>query len=191
MPVQIGTKPDHDFNEPLGLLSDCHRRIEHFLGVLLRVAARGGAGLSATESGALSSALVYFREAAPRHTADEEVSLFPRLRASNNAEVKQSLAEVARLEADHAHADRLHREVDELGSEWLHAGRLEPAQATQMKAALEELQTIYTAHIQVEDTRVFPLAGRVLDHAAQQEIGREMAARRSIGLTHIAGPNRP
>ena len=29
---------------------------------------------------ALESALRYFREAAPKHTADEEESLFPRLR---------------------------------------------------------------------------------------------------------------
>lgn len=37
MPLQIGQHPDHGFTEPLGLLSDCHRRIEHFLLVLLTV----------------------------------------------------------------------------------------------------------------------------------------------------------
>jgi hypothetical protein len=37
MPIQIGTKA-HDFSEPTGLLSDCHRRIEMFLGSLQRVA---------------------------------------------------------------------------------------------------------------------------------------------------------
>ena len=34
-PLQIGAAPDHDFDEPLGLLSDCHRRIEHFLDILI------------------------------------------------------------------------------------------------------------------------------------------------------------
>ena len=38
MPVRIGGRPEHGFDEPLGLLSDCHRRIERFLGVLAAVA---------------------------------------------------------------------------------------------------------------------------------------------------------
>jgi hypothetical protein len=38
MPVQIGAKT-HNFSDPTGLLSDCHRRIEMFLGV-----ARGDCG---------------------------------------------------------------------------------------------------------------------------------------------------
>jgi hypothetical protein len=33
MPVQIGAKA-HSFSDPTGLLSDCHRRIEMFLGSL-------------------------------------------------------------------------------------------------------------------------------------------------------------
>jgi hypothetical protein len=37
MPVQIGTTT-HSFSDPTGLLSDCHRRIEMFLGVLQTVA---------------------------------------------------------------------------------------------------------------------------------------------------------
>jgi hypothetical protein len=37
MAIQIGQRPDHDFHEPLGLLSDCHRRIEHFLRVFIAV----------------------------------------------------------------------------------------------------------------------------------------------------------
>ena len=45
MAVKIGATPEHSFEQPLGLLSDCHRRIELFLGVLTRIAedARGGA----------------------------------------------------------------------------------------------------------------------------------------------------
>ena len=31
MPVQIGTET-HNFSDPTGLLRDCHRRIEMFLG---------------------------------------------------------------------------------------------------------------------------------------------------------------
>jgi hypothetical protein len=38
MPVQIGAKTQN-FTDPTGLLSDCHRRIEMFLGTLETVAA--------------------------------------------------------------------------------------------------------------------------------------------------------
>jgi hypothetical protein len=62
-------------------LSDCHRRIEKFLEQIIRVCttARGGE-LNAGQREALEVALRYFRQAAPLHTADEETSLFPRVR---------------------------------------------------------------------------------------------------------------
>ena len=44
MPTQIGQRPDHGFDEPLGLLSDCHRRIEHFLDVLATITDEAAAG---------------------------------------------------------------------------------------------------------------------------------------------------
>ena len=54
-------------------MSDCHRRIERFLTVLVRVAERGS--LEGEARGAFEAALRYFRDAAPKHTADEEESL--------------------------------------------------------------------------------------------------------------------
>ena len=36
MPVQIGAQT-HNFTDPTGLLSDCHRRVEMFLGTLVAV----------------------------------------------------------------------------------------------------------------------------------------------------------
>ncbi|HEV2691229.1 MAG TPA: hemerythrin domain-containing protein, partial [Bryobacteraceae bacterium] len=87
MPIQIGQKKESDFSDPLGLLSDCHRRIERFLGVLIRICQkRNGGTMAADERQALETALTYFRNAAPKHTADEEDSLFPRMRASGRAE---------------------------------------------------------------------------------------------------------
>ena len=34
MPITIGTRPESDYGDPLGLLSGCHRRIERFLDLL-------------------------------------------------------------------------------------------------------------------------------------------------------------
>src|SRR5437660_7837791 len=104
MPIQIGQKPESGFNHPLGLLSDCHRRIEQFLKVLIQVSETAdGASMTPPEIAALQNALEYFRSSAPKHTADEEDSLFPRLRAS--AHGRAALDCMAELECDHQAAN--------------------------------------------------------------------------------------
>ena len=187
MPVQIGQKPEHGFSEPLGLLTDCHRRIERFLGVLAKVAeeVRGGA-MNDEQRLAFKGALQYFRDAAPKHTADEERSLFPRLRATGGPEVEAALAQVDRLEADHVRADRFHQEVDALGEAWLRNGSLPEQSAERLTELTEKLKAMYAAHIEVEDKELFPLAARVLGKEAREEIGREMAARRNIKIASVS-----
>jgi len=69
MPVQIGAAA-HSFSDLTGLLSDCHRRIEMFLGSLQRLAEVIDRPLTAEARAALESALRYFRESAPGSTAD-------------------------------------------------------------------------------------------------------------------------
>jgi len=91
MLIKIGGHPDHSFDEPLGLLSDCHRRIEHFLHVLELVAARNAHPMTSAERIDLQTSRTYFATAAPRHTADEEQSLFPRLRASADPDARRPL----------------------------------------------------------------------------------------------------
>ena len=93
MPDSIGAQESNVVN-PLGLLADCHRRIERFLGVLLRVAAaeaRGGP-LNAERRQTMETALRYFDRAAPMHTADEEEDLFPELRRMASPDVEQMIA---------------------------------------------------------------------------------------------------
>jgi hemerythrin-like domain-containing protein len=179
MPVQIGAST-HGFNEPMGLLSDCHRRIEMFLRALKSVAEQHGATLTDEARQTLASALRYFREAAPKHNADEEESLFPRLRAMRRADVNAALAEVDKLEQDHRWAAPLHAEVDHLGERWLREGRLGRPQAERMIAAMDELLSMYARHIELEEQVVFPLAARVLPAKAKAEIAAEMAARRGL-----------
>jgi hypothetical protein len=59
---------------------------------------------------------------APKHTADEEHSLFPRLRASGDP-----LPELDALESDHAAADNWHVEIDQIGRQRLVEGSLNAA----------------------------------------------------------------
>jgi hemerythrin-like domain-containing protein len=179
MLLEIGRRPDAGFDEPLRLLSDCHRRIEHFLHVL-RVIARDAAGgaLSDAQRSQLEGALAYFATAAPRHTADEEKSLFPRLKDSRDPDAARALDLLARLEHDHGVADEHHRRVDVLARQWLAAGALPAAETGELAARLDALQDIYARHIAAEDGTLFPAAARILSRDQITDIGREMAARR-------------
>jgi hypothetical protein len=49
-----------------------------------------------------------------------------------------------------------------------------------LKRHLARLNTMYAAHIALEDREVFPAAARILSPSDIHEIGREMAVRRSI-----------
>ncbi len=177
MPVQIGMKASH-FSDPTGLMSDCHRRIEMFLGALRAAAGFAGRELSPDEQRSLDAALRYFREAAPKHNADEEESLFPRLRSLPQAEVQAALADMARLEREHRWAAPLHEEIDRLGQQWLAEGRLAPDEARAFQSVIGQLQSMYRVHIEFEDKLLFPLAARLLPRAQQDQVAQEMEARR-------------
>ncbi len=181
MSIQIGDKPGNGFDNPLGLLSDCHRRIERFLGNLQQVAdqAEGGA-LTDDQRHTLEISLRYFRKAVPRHTQDEEASLFPRMRRIVNDEIKSALNQIQALEADHQRAAELHAVVDKIGSRWLEKGGISAEEVVRMKVALGELEGLYSNHIALEDHEVFPLAGRELPADQIEAIGREMAKRRGL-----------
>lgn len=130
-------------------------------------------------------ALRYFRESAPKHTADEEESLFPRLQLVPDEEVKAALAKVEELERDHREADALHRRVDELGSAWLQADELGASELADFRNAVARLGEIYPDHIEVEDRMVFPAAARSLSPKQKAEIAAEMAGRRNVRLATL------
>jgi hemerythrin-like domain-containing protein len=181
MPIVIGAKRESDFTDPIGMLGDCHRRIEMFLNVLVRVAEQAkGAALNEEQRGALETALRYFREAAPKHTADEEESLFPRLRQIESAEVRALMVRIESLEEEHVCADRSHGEVDSLGRLWLKDGMLPADRAARLLTLVLQLRDLYRHHIATEDNEVFPAAALALFASDRQAIGSEMAHRRSL-----------
>ncbi|MGH9612126.1 MAG: hemerythrin domain-containing protein [Bryobacteraceae bacterium] len=181
MSVTIGAKQESDFTDPIGLLGDCHRRIERFLGAFVKAAGQAQGGeLSEIQRNALQAAIAYFRSAGPRHTADEEQDLFPKLRRIDSATVKELLGRVDRLEADHRVADALHAEANEIGQRWLEQGTLPPDAAARLSEVLTALSTMYRTHIALEDNEVFPIAAEELSAADKEEIGRDMAARRGV-----------
>jgi iron-sulfur cluster repair protein YtfE (RIC family) len=177
MPVQIGGSV-HDFSDPTGFLSDCHRRIEMFLGALETVAKGIDAPLTAENRRGLEAALRYFRESAPKHNADEEESLFPRMRRIRDSEVQSAVAKIGKLEKEHRWAAPLHAEVERLGTIYLSGKSLSPEEVEGFRRAVSELAAMYREHIRVEEDVVFP-AARMLSRDEQAAVGEEMAARRN------------
>lgn len=177
MAVQIGGKPDAGFDNPIGMLQDCHRRIERFVGLLgLVVRQAEGRALSPEECGAVEAALRYFRESGPRHNSDEEESLFPRMRQGGAAEVLQH---VERLEEEHRHSEALHQEAAELFDEWMAEGELSVANRSRLRAVTARLEQMYREHIRIEEQVVFPRASQMLDRKAVEAIGAEFRSRRA------------
>ena len=181
MPVQIGQPLESDFHNPLGLLSDCHRRIERFLNVLLTISRHAHGGqLSAEQQESLEVALKYFHDAAPLHTRDEEASLFPRMREKSNGENAAKLTMLEQLHADHGVASRQHKRVDQLANKWLKNGRLSSDEARLLNNLLVNLSRTYVDHILIEEREIFPLAANLLNGAEMKAIAREMATRRGL-----------
>jgi hemerythrin-like domain-containing protein len=186
MPVPLGSKGQADFTQPIELMMDCHRRIEHFLTILQKLAERYATQpLNDEGREALDTALSYFRSAAPRHTADEEESLFPRMRCIHDLRVREAMAQIDRLESDHRKAEAAHARLDELGRRWLADGTLPTNAFDEFRELLGELAQAYGEHIPIEDDSVFVLAKYVLDDEQLQAIGEEMRQRR------IEDPGRP
>jgi hemerythrin-like domain-containing protein len=181
MPVSLGTKGQAGFEHPFELLSDCHRRIESFLAVTRRALEHYAERTMDREcEAALRGVLRYFREAAPRHTQDEEVSLFPRLRELGRDDLRELLDAAERLECDHEEAEKLHHGINRRLESWIEARRLDPDAAAALDAELETLERLYARHIAFEDKTLFPAAAGALDPEQVRQIGHEMAARRGL-----------
>ena len=131
---------------------------------------------------ALENALRYFAQAAPKHTADEEESLFPRLRQIDDSEVHSALEKLESLEADHQRVAPLHSRIEQLGMRYLEAGVLTEADVDEFRSSIASLLSMYKDHISMEDEVIFPLASRMLPDSEKTAVATEMAERRKIKL---------
>lgn len=176
MSVEIGGRPDSGFDDPLGMLQDCHRRIERFLKTLGTVLGRArGRTLDDEEAAAVKSALHYFRVGGSRHTDDEEESLFPRLNAHPDAPGTT----MNDLEEEHQRAQGLHYVVDRLFMMWLNARGLKAEHEQQLESAMAQLEQLYASHIDVEERILFPAAAKLLSPEELTAIGEEFRRRRA------------
>lgn len=151
--------------DPIAFLWAEHARQRVLLGHLERIArapeARGARQLA-------SALLHWLTRELPTHIADEELSLYPRLRAHDAQGV---LAKLSREHVrDRAPARRLAGGL----------ARIVAGEAPGAEFAAEALRFAaqHRAHLTTEEREVTPLARRALDPAATAALAAEMAERR-------------
>ncbi len=170
--IQIGAPPA-TIDTPIEHLMACHRRIEQRLDTLVQAAAHLSAN-PAEAVGAIERSFRFFETSGAMHTADEEESLFPRLRPLLSA---SEAAFVESLEGDHREAELVYQELKQRAA----AAAAEPAprEIAAYKALAARLRDIYRRHIASEDEILTALAKRSLTPSQIEQIADEMKSRRA------------
>jgi hemerythrin-like domain-containing protein len=173
MLLGIGKKaPSADL---VAALSECHDRIRTFGALACKLA--GPSGLEAASEQVVEASEAvrrYFAVALPLHVADEEQTLAPLL-AGRDGAVDAALAQMAREHTEHeqsiaalvALCERLAREPERLAE----LRELLASVAGPLDAALR-------AHLELEESAIFPMLGRLLSPAEEKEVRAAMRARR-------------
>jgi len=161
------------FDDPLGMLTACHGRIQRQLATLERLQRHLPVhGCDIDARAAARAILKYFDSAAPNHHADEEESVFPRLAAALPDRAGKLIADLAE---DHGR----------LATNWRKLRPLLASIAAGQRANLSprqvaDVRELYDAHIAREEAELIPLAAQTFDQATLRMIGAEMAARRDV-----------
>jgi hemerythrin-like domain-containing protein len=160
-------------DRPLEHLLACHRRIEERLATL-DTAGRHLHDRRDEALQAISNSLAFFDVNVARHSADEEESIFPRLRERLPA---SDLRLLNRLEDDHAAADKLLGDLRGL-FEAAQQGHIEAALQSDFIETVQNLTDLFRVHIAAEDEHLIALATSALDSESLIAIADEMKARR-------------
>lgn len=156
----------------VGLLLACHHRIRTFVALAYAISQHDAAS-DAEVRDACQRCERYFVEALPLHVLDEELSLLPRLQ-------QQTPALTLALQQMHAEHLQHGPQVHELCA-LLQAVANAPAQAplrAQLAVVAANLQIEFAAHLQAEETTIFPWIAKVLSSADQATVMHELRARR-------------
>ena len=153
---------------PLEHLVACHGRIEERLTVLEKAAAHLESRPDEARQ-ALAGCFRYFESSGVQHTADEEVSVFPRIESRLSADDRAYLAE---LESQHREADRIYAELKRLPETSEDVARY--------RQSVARFCALYRAHIASENERLIAAARRVLEPEELAAISAEMKRRRNL-----------
>jgi iron-sulfur cluster repair protein YtfE (RIC family) len=162
--------------DAVDLLRECHDRIRRFTRMAEWLADAGDAPHTAVKETA-EAVLRYFTEALPRHSADEEQSIAPRLLATRAPiELREAVAAMTRQH------EPIEQTLAALAPLWRQVAATPaslPACAAQMERHVNQLKALWDPHLHLEETLIFPAIRARLSPAALEEILKEMRARRS------------
>lgn len=163
--------------DAVDMLLACHQRIRNFTGIAARLA--DAVGCPDPEiANAAEAVNRYYAVALPLHEADENESVYPRLR--------QRLTDSREREALHAMVDQ-HAPIDELVAMLLlrwevltrAPGRLGEF-AEELRDHARQLQELWNEHLALEEEIVFPLIRNRLTAEDLHDIHVEMKQRRGV-----------
>lgn len=181
------SSPAAGFDDPVELWLACHERVLRFCSLMARLnqhLAQVGADADARVTA--NSIRRYFNEAAPRHHADEEIDLFPRLRARLTAEELAALEPaLAAIEQDHRITEGLWQGLDAT------LARVEAGERSELDPAIVDRWTaLYQHHILAEEQVILPALRRALTAADWKAAGRAMAERRGATWPDAPAPRK-
>jgi iron-sulfur cluster repair protein YtfE (RIC family) len=178
MLTKIAARDPHRTDPSVGaveMLQACHDRIRHFL-QLSRTLADDPKAPPAQVAEAAAALFRYFNESLRLHEADENETLFPRLR---NA----SIAAQPLREAAHAMVEQ-HHPIDELVSELVQFCKviqrnpeMLPSISEQFKHVTAALQQMFEEHLRMEEAVIFPAVAQFPTGELEAMV-REMQQRR-------------
>ncbi len=168
-PFQIGAKPPAGYDDPAGMLTQCHRKIEQRLAALPRIAAALRAGDPAAPP-ALAETLDHFDHAGARHTEDEEYSVFPRLAGDDTRRLLDALS------AEHRAHEAIYLAFRTVAKKLIETAPSE-ALVTELETHAAALTSAYRDHIAAEEKDLIPRLA-ALPPAELRAIGLEMRLRR-------------
>lgn len=165
------------FDQPIAVLKHCHDRIRKQLATLQRLVAHlteFGANVDAQQ--AANAVMKYFNHAAMNHHEDEERDLLPMLQATAQGE------DAALLQRRIPRLLQEHREMDAL---WQHlnAQLLTIASGASGSLSADDVRRFsdaYTAHMEIEEAEIAPMAKRIFNDAQMAQLGEAMRVRRNI-----------
>ena len=157
-------------DDPIELLQACHDKVRRFAGLTLRLRAHlAERGPDDQAQEAARSILRYFDMAAPLHHDDEDLDLFPALRALGQPALT---AHICELQAQHESLGLLWQAL----RPWLNATAA--GQACEPPSEVDEFAMVYTAHAAREEAEVYPAATQ-LSSAQLRLISDAMVRRRT------------
>jgi iron-sulfur cluster repair protein YtfE (RIC family) len=171
-PTQLRSPED-----PFSLLRDCHQRIRTFAAMASRLACAVDPPPGEVAEAA-SRVERYFTVGLPKHVADEDLSLAPRLRGE--ALSPEVLGALVTMESQHRSLEAL---LERLIPRWRALVEDPGCLASLVPDFAEDsrrLELELEAHLVLEETVLFPAAAEGLSAESVASLGREMRDRRGM-----------